>query len=145
AVEELLGPPRYMRDEDTYKNRIGITNGLAWTSVGGEVLFIEAVKMKGKGNLSLTGKMGDGMNESAAAAMTYARVHAKELCIDEKAFEDFDIFVHMPEGLTLKYWPSASITMATSLISLLTVTPVRSYVAMTGEVTLTGRVLPIGG
>lgn len=145
VVEELLGPARYIRDEDMDQNRIGVTNGLAWTSVGGEVLFIEAIKMKGNGKLVLTGQMGDVMKESATAAMSYAKANAKELGINEKIFEEFDFHVHIPEGATPKDGPSAGITMATSLISLFTDTPVRGDVAMTGEVTITGRVLPIGG
>lgn len=145
VVEELLGPARYLRDEETHKNRVGVTNGLAWTSVGGEVLFIESLKMKGSGKLVLTGQMGDVMKESATAAMSWAKAHSKDLSIDDKMFEEFDIHIHIPEGATPKDGPSAGITMATSLISLLTDTPVRSDVAMTGEVTITGRVLPIGG
>lgn len=145
VVEDLLGPARYFRDEEMLDNRVGIATGLAWTSVGGEVLFIEAVKMKGKGNIVLTGQMGDVMQESAKAAMSYAKANHKALKIEEKAFEEFDIHVHIPAGAVPKDGPSAGITMATALISLLTDTPIRSDVAMTGEVTLTGRVLPIGG
>jgi ATP-dependent Lon protease len=145
VVEDLLGPARYIRDEDMDQNRIGVTNGLAWTSVGGEVLFIEAIKMKGTGKFVLTGQMGDVMKESATAAMSYAKANAKELGINEKIFEEFDFHVHIPEGATPKDGPSAGVTMATSLISLFTDTPVRGDVAMTGEVTITGRVLPIGG
>jgi ATP-dependent Lon protease len=145
VVEELLGPAKYLRDEELEQTRIGVTNGLAWTAVGGEVLFIEAVKMKGTGKLTLTGQMGDVMKESATAAMSYARANAKELGIDLKIFDEYDFHVHIPEGATPKDGPSAGITMATSLVSLLTDTPVRSDVAMTGEVTITGRVLPIGG
>jgi ATP-dependent Lon protease len=145
VVEELLGPARYIRDEDMDQNRVGVTNGLAWTSVGGEVLFIEAIKMKGTGKFVLTGQMGDVMKESATAAMSYAKANAKELGINEKIFEEFDFHVHIPEGATPKDGPSAGITMATSLVSLFTDVPVRGDVAMTGEVTITGRVLPIGG
>lgn len=145
VVEELLGPARYIRDEDMNQQRIGVTNGLAWTSVGGEVLFIEAIKMKGNGKLVLTGQMGDVMKESATAAMSYAKANSKDLGINEKIFEEFDFHIHIPEGATPKDGPSAGITMATSLISVLTDTPVRGDIAMTGEVTITGRVLPIGG
>lgn len=144
-VEELLGPARYLRDEEMGESRIGISTGLAWTSVGGEVLFIEAVKMKGKGNVVMTGQLGEIMQESVKAAMSYAKAHAKALGISEKSFEEYDIHVHIPAGATPKDGPSAGITLATALISLLTDTPVRSDIAMTGEVTLTGRVLPIGG
>ncbi len=144
-VEELLGPARFIRDEEMGESRIGIATGLAWTSVGGEVLFIEAVKMKGKGAVVMTGQLGDVMQESAKAAMSYAKSNARALGIGEKWFEEHDIHVHIPAGATPKDGPSAGITMATALISLMTDTAIRSDVAMTGEVTLTGRVLPIGG
>lgn len=145
VVEELMGPARYLRDEEVHKNRIGVTNGLAWTSVGGEVLFIESLKMKGSGKLVLTGQMGDVMKESATAALSWAKAHSKDLGIDDKYFQEYDIHIHIPEGATPKDGPSAGVTMTTSLISLLTDIPVRADVAMTGEVTITGRVLPIGG
>ncbi len=145
VAEDLLGPARFVRDEDAGKNRIGIATGLAWTSVGGEVLFVEAINMKGNGKITLTGQMGDVMKESATAAHSYAKAHMGELGIPDKWFEENDLHIHIPEGATPKDGPSAGITMATSLISLLTGIPVRSDVAMTGEVTLTGRVLPIGG
>ncbi len=144
-VEELLGPARFTRDEEIGKNRIGIATGLAWTSVGGEVLFVESISMRGKGKTLLTGQMGDVMKESATAALSFSKAHAKDLGIDEVFFEENDIHIHIPEGATPKDGPSAGITMATSLISLVTGIPIRADVAMTGEVTLTGRVLPIGG
>jgi ATP-dependent Lon protease len=144
-VHELLGAPRFMRDEKLKENQVGIATGLAWTQAGGEVLYIETLKMKGKGGLVLTGQMGDVMKESATAAMSYARAHASALGIDEDWFDEHVVHVHIPAGAIPKDGPSAGITMATALISLMTDTPVRSDIAMTGEVTLAGRVLPIGG
>ena len=144
-VPELLGAPKYLRDEKLKENSIGISTGLAWTQAGGEVLYVEALKMKGKGGLVLTGQMGDVMKESAQAAMSYARANAKDFGIDEDWCDNHTVHIHMPAGAIPKDGPSAGITMATALISLMTDTPVRADVAMTGEVTLQGRVLPIGG
>jgi ATP-dependent Lon protease len=144
-VMELLGAPKFLRDEKLKENTVGISTGLAWTQAGGEVLYVEALKMKGKGGLVLTGQMGDVMKESAQAAMSYARANAKDFGIDEDWHENWTVHVHMPAGGIPKDGPSAGITMATALISLMTDTPVRSDIAMTGEVTLQGRVLPIGG
>jgi ATP-dependent Lon protease len=144
-IAELLGAPKFMRDERLKENQIGVTTGLAWTQAGGEVLYVEALKMKGKGGLVLTGQMGDVMKESATAAMSYARANAKDLGIDEDWCDNHTVHIHMPAGAIPKDGPSAGITIATALISLMTDTPVRSDVAMTGEVTLQGRVLPIGG
>ena len=144
-VTELLGAPRFLREERHKENQVGIATGLAWTQAGGEVLYIEALKMKGKGGLILTGQMGDVMKESATAAQSYARAHAKELGIDENWCEEHQVHLHIPAGAIPKDGPSAGITMATALISLMTDNPVRADVAMTGEVTLAGRVLPIGG
>lgn len=145
TVPELLGPPRFMRDEKVADSMVGIVQGLAWTQAGGEVLMIEALKMKGKGHLQLTGQLGDVMKESAQAAMSYARAHMEELEIPEDFFEKFDIHVHLPAGAIPKDGPSAGITLTTALVSLMTDTPVRHDIAMTGEVTLQGRVLPVGG
>ena len=145
VVVELLGAPRFLRDEKQKENQIGIVTGLAWTQAGGEVLYVEALKMKGKGGLVLTGQMGDVMKESATAAMSYARAHSKELGIAEDWADNHIVHVHMPAGAIPKDGPSAGITIATALISLMTDTPIRMDVAMTGEVTLAGRVLPIGG
>ncbi len=144
-VTELLGAPKYLRDEKLKENQIGISTGLAWTQAGGEVLYVEALKMKGKGGLVLTGQMGDVMKESATAAMSYARAHSKELGIADDWVDNHQVHVHIPAGAIPKDGPSAGITIATALISLMTDTPVRADIAMTGEVTLAGRVLPIGG
>jgi ATP-dependent Lon protease len=119
--------------------------GLAWTQAGGEVLLVEALKYKGKGSLVLTGQLGDVMKESAHAAMTYARAHTEELGIPENFFENWDVHIHLPAGAIPKDGPSAGVTLSTALLSLMTDTPVRHDIAMTGEVTLQGRVLPVGG
>ena len=145
TIEKLLGPPRFLREEELGENKVGVTTGLAWTPVGGEVLYVEAIKSKGKGNLVMTGRLGEVMKESATAAMSYAKAHSKELGIEDTWFETHDIHVHIPAGATPKDGPSAGVTLATSLISLMTDVSVRADVAMTGELTLTGRVLPIGG
>jgi ATP-dependent Lon protease len=144
-IAELLGPARFIRDEKMEDSQVGIVTGLAWTQAGGEVLHIEALKMKGKGGLVLTGQMGDVMKESAQAALSYARAHAEQLGIDPDWCENHTVHVHIPAGAIPKDGPSAGITMATALISLMTNTPVRTDIAMTGEVTLSGRVLPVGG
>lgn len=122
-----------------------MTTGLAWTEVGGDILFIEAVDMPGKGKITQTGKLGEVMKESIETAYSVVRAHSKELGIDPEIFEKTDIHVHVPEGATPKDGPSAGIAMYTTLVSVLTKTPVRKDVAMTGEITLQGRVLPIGG
>lgn len=145
TVPELLGPPRFTREDKMLESNVGIVQGLAWTQAGGEVLLIEALKMKGKGSLMLTGQLGDVMKESAHAAMSYARAHMDELGIDQEMFERFDVHVHLPAGAIPKDGPSAGITLTTALVSLLTGTPIRNDIAMTGEVTLQGRVLPVGG
>ena len=144
-VTELMGPPIFLRDNKLDENQVGIATGLAWTQAGGEVLYVEALKMKGKGGLVLTGKMGDVMKESATAAMSYAKSHAKALGVPENWCEEFDAHVHIPAGAIPKDGPSAGVTIATTLISLMTGTPIRSDIAMTGEVTLSGKVLPVGG
>jgi len=145
AVSELLGPPRYMRDDKLIDSVVGVVQGLAWTQAGGEVLQVEALKMKGNGNLVLTGQLGDVMKESARAAMSYSKAHMEELGIDPEFFDKNDIHIHLPAGAIPKDGPSAGVTMATALVSLMTGTPVRHDIAMTGEVTLQGRVLPVGG
>lgn len=145
TIPELLGPPRFLRDDKLYDSQVGVVQGLAWTQAGGEVLYVEALKMKGRGSLALTGQLGDVMKESAHAAMSYAKAHMDELNIPTEFFEKYDIHVHLPAGAIPKDGPSAGITMTTALVSLMTDTPVRHDIAMTGEVTLQGRVLPVGG
>ncbi|MBY0452300.1 MAG: endopeptidase La, partial [Bdellovibrionaceae bacterium] len=145
TVNELLGPARFTREDKMLESNVGVVQGLAWTQAGGEVLLIEALKMKGQGHLKLTGQLGDVMKESAQAAWSYARAHMDELGIDAEMFEKFDVHVHLPAGAIPKDGPSAGITITTALVSLLTGTAVRNDIAMTGEVTLQGRVLPVGG
>lgn len=144
TVFKLLGPPVYTKDDEKEVDEVGVATGLAWTSHGGEVLYIEATKMKGRG-LTLTGQLGDVMKESAQTAIGYIRSQAADLHIDEEIFEKNEIHIHLPAGATPKDGPSAGITLATTLVSLLTGTPISRDVAMTGEITLTGKVLPIGG
>jgi ATP-dependent Lon protease len=144
-VEAYLGPPKIFKDQVQKKDQVGVTTGVAWTATGGEILFVEATKMKGKGVLTLTGLLGDVMKESGHAALSYARAHAKELGIDNKIFSQNDFHVHIPEGAIPKDGPSAGITIATALISVCTNSKVHWDVAMTGEITLRGNVLPIGG
>jgi ATP-dependent Lon protease len=143
-LKGFLGTPKYITKEHL-EDLTGVTNGLAWTPVGGVLLKVEAVVMDGKGNLELTGSLGDVMKESARAAVTYIRSNASSLGVDSNFYKDKDIHIHVPEGATPKDGPSAGVTMATSLISALTGRKVRGNIAMTGEITLTGRVLPIGG
>ena len=144
-VPELLGPPRYLKEERLKENQVGIATGLAWTQAGGEVLYVEALKMKGKGGLVLTGQLGDVMKESARAAWSYARAHSEELGIEDEFFDANEVHIHLPAGAIPKDGPSAGVTMATALTSLMTGTPIRRDIAMTGEITLSGRVLPVGG
>jgi ATP-dependent Lon protease len=144
-VVSFLGAPRYLKEDKLQEDTVGVSTGLAWTQAGGEVLYVEALNMKGKGGFTLTGQMGDVMKESATAAMSYTRAHCDELGIDSKWFEDNHIHIHMPAGGIPKDGPSAGVTMTTAIVSIMTNNPVRKDVAMTGEVTLTGRVLPIGG
>lgn len=144
SIEKLLGPKTYGEDERKHNDEIGVATGLAWTSGGGETLLIETTKMKGKG-ITLTGKLGDVMKESAQAAMGYIRANATSLGIDEDFFQQYEIHVHLPAGAIPKDGPSAGITLATAIISLLTKTHISKDIAMTGEMTLTGRVLPVGG
>jgi len=145
SLDKLLGPPRFLDDERETDLPPGVAVGLAWTPVGGVILHIEAATLPGKGGLQLTGKLGDVMKESAQAALTYAKSRAKELGIDPEIFEKHDIHIHVPAGATPKDGPSAGVTLVTALISLLTDTPIRNDLAMTGEITLRGRVLPVGG
>ena len=144
-VKKLLGAPRFTMDETSLKAEVGAVVGLAWTAVGGTTLTVEASVLSGKGEVKLTGKLGDVMKESAHAALSYLRAHAEEYNIDEERISKSDLHVHVPEGATPKDGPSAGITMATAMLSALTGRSVRGDVAMTGEITLRGKVLPIGG
>lgn len=145
-IETLLGKPEFTRDIYQGNEYAGVVTGLAWTSVGGEILFIETSLSKGKpGKLTLTGNLGDVMKESAILALEYIKAHADDLDIDNRIFENWNIHIHVPEGAVPKDGPSAGITMATSLASALTQRKVRSNLAMTGEITLRGKVLPVGG
>lgn len=144
-LHEFLRAPKVMPDEILKSDEIGVATGLAWTATGGDVLFIEALRMKGKGELYLTGQLGEVMRESAKAAFSYAKARAKELEIDEADFDRYDLHIHIPEGAIPKDGPSAGITLATAMVSTLSKRPVRKDVAMTGEITLRGHVLPVGG
>lgn len=144
TVEELLGPALYTREDSKEFDEIGVATGLAWTAAGGEILYIEATKMKGKG-VTLTGQLGDVMRESAQAAFGYIRSHSEDLGIDDKVFEENEIHIHLPAGAIPKDGPSAGITLATTIVSILTGTHISKDIAMTGEITLTGKVLPVGG
>ena len=145
-IEDLLGKPPFYRDIYQGNDYAGVVTGLAWTSVGGEILFIETSLSKGKGNkLTLTGNLGDVMKESAILALEYVKAHAETLNIDYRIFDNWNIHIHVPEGATPKDGPSAGITIATSIASALTQRKVRRNTAMTGEITLRGKVLPVGG
>jgi len=145
VVQELLGHPKYREQRREKEPEVGAASGLAWTQVGGELLLTEVTLMRGKGNVTLTGQLGEVMQESARAALSFVRTRAEAFGVDVEAFEKTDVHVHVPEGAIPKDGPSAGITLATSLVSAFTRTPVRVDVAMTGEVTLRGRVLPVGG
>ena len=144
-VPTFLGAPRYKKEADRFEKEIGAVTGLAWTAVGGTTLTVEAMLMPGKGDLKLTGKLGDVMKESAQAALTYIRANADKFQIPAEKFSSFDLHVHVPEGATPKDGPSAGITIATAILSAFSGKNVRGDVAMTGEITLRGKVLPIGG
>jgi ATP-dependent Lon protease len=145
SIQKYLGPPRFKELQIEQEDQVGTVTGLAWTQVGGELLCIETLIMTGKGNLTMTGKLGDVMKESAQAAVSYVRSRAGILAIDLKFYKKNDIHIHIPEGAIPKDGPSAGISMCTSLVSALTKRPVRHDIAMTGEITLRGRVLTIGG
>jgi ATP-dependent Lon protease len=142
---DFLGPQRFYPEMKTRSWGPGLATGLAWTPVGGQILFIETSKMKGQGGLILTGKLGEVMKESATAALTYIKAHAKDLGVDEAVFAGIDLHVHVPEGAIPKDGPSAGVAMVSSLVSVILGRPVRQDVAMTGEITLRGDVLPVGG
>jgi ATP-dependent Lon protease len=144
-LDKFLGRPKVFQDELLKRDQIGVATGLAWTPVGGDILFVEATAMRGRGGLTLTGQLGEVMKESAQAALSYARSHAKEFGIPEDFFAKHDIHVHVPEGAIPKDGPSAGVTMATAMLSLLTGKAVHRKIAMTGEITLRGEVLPVGG
>ncbi len=145
AVIEVLGGPKLERDKYENNNVAGVVTGLAWTSVGGDILFIESILSKGKGTLSITGNLGKVMKESATIAMEYIKSNADHFGIDTKVFENYNVHIHVPEGATPKDGPSAGVTMLTSLVSLFTQKKVKKSLAMTGEITLRGKVLPVGG
>ncbi len=144
-LENYLGPRKFLDDEEKSSPQIGITNGLAWTAYGGEMIKIEAVVMPGKGRLILTGQLGDVMKESAQAALSYARAHAQRFNIQPKMFTQYDLHIHVPAGGTPKDGPSAGVTMLSSILSVLTQRPINTEYAMTGEINLRGNVMPIGG
>ena len=147
VVHEFLGGIKVRVDTEIAERtkRAGVAVGLAWTPVGGDVLFIEANRMKGKGGFTMTGQIGDVMKESMQAALTWVRSNASELGLDEDVLQDLDLHIHVPAGAIPKDGPSAGVTMATAIVSLLTDTPVHPLLAMTGEITLSGNVLPVGG
>jgi ATP-dependent Lon protease len=144
-LDKYAGVRKFRFGETEAEDMVGVVTGLAWTEVGGEILTIESVLLPGKGNIKITGKLGDVMQESVSAALSYVRSRSTKFGIKPTLFEKRDIHVHVPEGATPKDGPSAGVAMATSIVSILTGIPVRRDVAMTGEITLRGRVLPIGG
>merc|ERR1712166_1339057 len=144
-IEDILGPPRLERDKYENNGVAGVVTGLAWTSVGGDILFIESILSKGKGTLSITGNLGKVMKESATIAMEYIKANADEFGVKPEVLEKYNVHIHVPEGATPKDGPSAGITMLTSLISSFTQRKVKNKLAMTGEITLRGKVWPVGG
>ena len=144
-VSKMLGPAMYSREDAQETDSIGVATGLAWTQAGGEILYIETSRSRGRGNITLTGQMGDVMKESAQAALGYIRANADRYGFDHKMFKDYDIHVHIPAGAIPKDGPSAGLAMATAMFSTLSGNPIRKDIAMTGEISLTGRALPIGG
>src|SRR6185369_12867312 len=145
VVKELLGPTRFRPQSIADQSEVGLATGLAWTEVGGEVLHIEATLMQGRGNITLTGKLGEVMQESARAALSCVRARSKRLGINPDFHKKYDLHLHVPEGAIPKDGPSAGIAIATAIVSVLTDAAIRRDAAMTGEITLRGKVLPIGG
>jgi ATP-dependent Lon protease len=145
TVEKFLGPPQYFNLEAERRNEIGIATALAWTENGGDIMPVEVLLMEGKGNLQITGQIGDVMQESAQAAFSYLKSRSKTLNLEMEIFENTDIHIHIPEGSIPKDGPSAGITIATALISAFTKKKVYKDVGFTGEITLRGRILPVGG
>ncbi len=144
-VEKILGPIKFMGEKYSVESLPGVAVGLAWTKVGGDILYIEASTSKGKGKLTLTGNLGDVMKESATTALSFIKANAAKLEIDTEVFDNTDIHIHIPEGAIPKDGPSAGITMLTAIVSALKGKPVKPHLAMTGEITLRGKVLPVGG
>jgi ATP-dependent Lon protease len=145
SLSRYRGAPKVLPDEILKKDAVGTATGLAWTATGGDVLFVEATAMKGKGRLTLTGQLGEVMKESAQAALSLARTRARQYGIREDFFATHDLHIHVPEGAIPKDGPSAGVTMATAMLSVFTNRPVKRSLAMTGEITLRGNILPIGG
>jgi ATP-dependent Lon protease len=144
-VEKFLGPPQFFQTEAERQDEIGVATAVAWTESGGEIMPVEILILEGKGNLQITGQIGEIMQESAQAALSYLKSHSRDLGLDPELYEGLDIHIHIPEGAIPKDGPSAGITIATALISAFTERKVYKNVGMTGEITLRGRVLPIGG
>jgi ATP-dependent Lon protease len=144
-LHKFLGAPKFLPEEEMEKDEVGVATGLAWTESGGDIIYVEATMMKGRGSLTLTGQLGDVMKESAQAALSYIRSRSEQLGINKDIFSKTDLHIHVPAGAIPKDGPSAGITMAVAIASALTGRPVDKKVAMTGETTLRGRVLPIGG
>jgi ATP-dependent Lon protease len=145
SVPDFLGPHRYISDVAMRTSQSGVATGLAWTSAGGSIMFIEATKMSGGKNLTLTGQLGDVMKESAQAALSLVRTYSENLGLEEKFFEKIDVHIHVPAGSIPKDGPSAGITILVALVSLLVDKSIRPEIAMTGEITLRGLILPVGG
>jgi ATP-dependent Lon protease len=145
TIEKVLGTPKLERDKYENNDVAGVVTGLAWTRVGGDILFIESILSKGTGKLSITGNLGQVMKESATIAMEYIKANAESFGLSPDVFEKYNVHIHIPEGATPKDGPSAGITMLTSLVSLFTQRKVKKHLAMTGEITLRGKVLPVGG
>ena len=145
AIHAALGPVKFMNDQYQELQVPGVCIGLAWTRVGGDILFIETSAAPGKGKLILTGNLGDVMKESASTALSYLKAHSADLGIDPQRFDDRDIHIHIPEGAIPKDGPSAGITMLSALASLMTGRKIKPFIAMTGEITLRGKLLPVGG